>query len=280
MMKKITVLILALVIALSLVACGGSGGSGGSGSSSKAVMSSKTVTIDAVCVDDSYRDKDESPLRMVYVFMTLTPAEENLKTSSKSLYMTIGETNTYTAENYPDANEYADSYYYHSYLEDIYVGTTFKLVSTLLVPEGDLAAGKTVTLGNSDVADITEIHFTTDDIQHFNSDEEITKAVDPDGYAAAMAAREPADAETAAFVKNYITNYRFSLSMYGITYELTFKGDSFNLKTQLGSNGGTYVIQKGYIVCTYDSNGHSVEIPYTIEGDKVDLDTVSAFDVK
>lgn len=274
-MKKITVLILALVIALSLVACGGS-----SGSSSKAVMSSKTVTIDAVCVDDSYRDKDESPLRMVYVFMTLTPAEENLKTSSKSLYMTIGETNTYTAENYPDANEYADSYYYHSYLEDIYVGTTFKLVSTLLVPEGDLAAGKTVTLGNSDVADITEIHFTTDDIQHFNSDEEITKAVDPDGYAAAMAAREPADAETAAFVKNYITNYRFSLSMYGITYELTFKGDSFNLKTQLGSNGGTYVIQKGYIVCTYDSNGHSVEIPYTIEGDKVDLDTVSAFDVK
>lgn len=277
-MKKITVLILALVIALSLVACGGS--SGGSGSSSKAVMSSKTVTIDAVCVDDSYRDKDESPLRMVYVFMTLTPAEENLKTSSKSLYMTIGETNTYTAENYPDANEYADSYYYHSYLEDIYVGTTFKLVSTLLVPEGDLAAGKTVTLGNSDVADITEIHFTTDDIQHFNSDEEITKAVDPDGYAAAMAAREPADAETAAFVKNYITNYRFSLSMYGITYELTFKGDSFNLKTQLGSNGGTYVIQKGYIVCTYDSNGHSVEIPYTIEGDKVDLDTVSAFDVK
>lgn len=278
MMKKITVLILALVIALSLVACGGS--SGGSGSSSKAVMSSKTVTIDAVCVDDSYRDKDESPLRMVYVFMTLTPAEENLKTSSKSLYMTIGETNTYTAENYPDANEYADSYYYHSYLEDIYVGTTFKLVSTLLVPEGDLAAGKTVTLGNSDVADITEIHFTTDDIQHFNSDEEITKAVDPDGYAAAMAAREPADAETAAFVKNYITNYRFSLSMYGITYELTFKGDSFNLKTQLGSNGGTYAIQKGYIVCTYDSNGHSVEIPYTIEGDKVDLDTVSAFDVK
>ena len=278
MMKKITVLILALVIALSLVACGGS--SGGSGSSSKAVMSSKTVTIDAVCVDDSYRDKDESPLRMVYVFMTLTPAEENLKTSSKSLYMTIGETNTYTAENYPDANEYADSYYYHSYLEDIYVGTTFKLVSTLLVPEGDLAAGTTVTLGNSDVADITEIHFTTDDIQHFNSDEEITKAVDPDGYAAAMAAREPADAETAAFVKNYITNYRFSLSMYGITYELTFKGDSFNLKTQLGSNGGTYVIQKGYIVCTYDSNGHSVEIPYTIEGDKVDLDTVSAFDVK
>lgn len=277
-MKKITVLILALVIALSLVACGGS--SGGSGSSSKAVMSSKTVTIDAVCVDDSYRDKDESPLRMVYVFMTLTPAEENLKTSSKSLYMTIGETNTYTAENYPDANEYADSYYYHSYLEDIYVGTTFKLVSTLLVPEGDLAAGKTVTLGNSDVADITEIHFTTDDIQHFNSDEEITKAVDPDGYAAAMAAREPADAETAAFVKNYITNYRFSLSMYGITYELTFKGDSFNLKTQLGSNGGTYAIQKGYIVCTYDSNGHSVEIPYTIEGDKVDLDTVSAFDVK
>lgn len=276
-MKKITVLILALVIALSLVACGSSGGSG---SSSKAVMSSKTVTIDAVCVDDSYRDKDESPLRMVYVFMTLTPAEENLKTSSKSLYMTIGETNTYTAENYPDANEYADSYYYHSYLEDIYVGTTFKLVSTLLVPEGDLAAGKTVTLGNSDVADITEIHFTTDDIQHFNSDEEITKAVDPDGYAAAMAAREPADAETAAFVKNYITNYRFSLSMYGITYELTFKGDSFNLKTQLGSNGGTYVIQKGYIVCTYDSNGHSVEIPYTIEGDKVDLDTVSAFDVK
>lgn len=271
MMKKITALILALMMVLSLVACGGGG-------SAKSVMSSKTVNIDAVCVDDSYRDDNESPLRMVYVFMTVTPADENMKSGSTTLSMTIGESNSYDAENYPSANKYADSYYYSSYLEDIYVGTAFKLVSTILVPEGDLAAGKTVTLSSSSIDGLDDIHFSTDDIQHFNSDEEVTKAADPDGYAAAMAAREPADGETAAFVKSYITSYTFNLYMNGISYALSFQGDNFSLQTQLGTNGGTYVIQKEYIVCTYDSNNYSVEIPYTIEGDKVDLDTVTAFD--
>lgn len=283
-MKRFLALILALTMALSLAACGGGSSDdsddGKGGSSSKSTMSTETVTVDAVCVDDSYRDDDESPLRMVYVFMTLTPADENMKTSSNSLSMTIGESNTYSSEHYPSANKYADSYYYSSYLEDIYVGTEFKLVSTLLVPEGDLTAGKDVTLSSSSIADVEGICFTTDDIQHFNGDEEVTKAIDPDGYAAAMAAREPADEETAAFVKNYITQYTFNLYMNSISYALSFRDNSFILKTSFGTNGGAYVIQKGYIVCTYDSNGYSVEIPYTIEGDKVDLDTTSAFDVR
>lgn len=281
-MKRFLALILALTMVLSLAACGGSGDDGdgddGKDGSSKSTMSTETVTVDAVCVDDSYRDDDESPLRMVYVFMTLTPADENMKTSSDSLSMTIGESNTYNSEHYPPANKYADSYYYSSYLKDIYVGTEFKLVATILVPEGDLTAGKAVTLNSSQIADMEGIHFTTDDIQHFNSDEDVTKAADPDGYAAAMAAREPADEETAAFVKNYITQYAFNLYMGGVSLKLSFSDDNFKLKSSLGTNSGTYVIQKEYIVCTYDSNGYSVEIPYTIEGEKVDLDTAAAFD--
>lgn len=280
-MKRFLALILALVMVLSLAACGGGSDDNGKGDSgSQSVMSTETVTVDAVCVDDSYRDDDESPLRMVYVFMTITPANENLQTGSTLFSMTIGESNTYDSEHYPSANEYADSYYYSSYLEDIYVGSSLKLVSTMLVPEGDLTAGKTVTLSSSLIADVEGIHFTTDDIHHFNSDEEVTKAADPDGYAAAMAAREPADEKTAAFVKNYITQYTFNLYMTGVSLKLSFQGDNFTLKSTLGTNGGTYVIQKEYIVCTYDSTGYSVEIPYTIEGDKVDLDTTTAFDPK
>lgn len=269
-MKKITALVLAIVMALSLVACGGGSG--------KSVMSTEGVTIDAVCVNDAYRDDDESPLRMLYVFMSITPAKENLKVDCKYTDLIIDGANTYTSEWF-DVNDYADSYYYRTSLEDVFVGTTFKLALTFKVPEGDLVAGKTVTLNDDDIVGLADIHFKTDDIQHFSSDEDITKAVDPEGYASAMTDREPTDADTAAFVKNYITKYKFSLYMNYVNYALTFKGNTFTLTTQLGSNSGSYVIQKGYIACTYDSNGHTVEIPYVIEGDKVDLDTVAAFSV-
>ena len=78
-------------------------------------------------------------------------------------------------------------------------------------------------------------------------------------------------------MKDYITQYTFRLYANGISYALSFNGSSFTLKTNLGSNSGTYVIQKGYLACTYSSNGYTLEIPYSVEDGKIDLDTSAAF---
>lgn len=265
-MKKLFVLFLALVMVLSLAACGG-----------KSVMSTETISIDSVCVDDDYRDNDNSSLRLVYVFMTIGPTEENRQVSSNCIQMCIGGVNVYTSQWYP-VNEYADSYYYSTYMEDVYTSEQLKLVATFEVPEGDLSGRKDISITDSNLpAEVENIHFTTDDIQHYSGDLAITKAVDPDGYAHAMAQRAPADAATVIKVRNYITQHTFHLYANYTSYRLSFNGNNFTLKTDLGSNSGTYVIQKGYIACTYSSNGYTLEVPYTIEDGKIDLDTSAAF---
>lgn len=265
-MEKIICIFLSFALVLSLAAC-----------SSKSVMSTETISVDSVCVDDDYRDSDNSSLRLVYVFMTIGPVKENLQVSSQYVKMRIGESNVYSSQLYP-VNKYADNYYYSRYLEDVYISEQLKFVATFAVPEGDLTGGKNIVLMDDHFsAEAEKIHFTTDDIQHYNGDTAITQAVDPEGYAHAMAQREPADAATASTVKDYITQYTFRLYANGISYALSFNGSNFTLKTNLGSNSGTYVIQKGYLACTYSSNGYTLEIPYSVEDGKIDLDTSAAF---
>lgn len=63
-MEKIICIFLSFALVLSLAAC-----------SSKSVMSTETISVDSVCVDDDYRDSDNSSLRLVYVFMTIGPRQ-------------------------------------------------------------------------------------------------------------------------------------------------------------------------------------------------------------
>lgn len=105
-------------------------------------MSTETISVDSVCVDDDYRDSDNSSLRLVYVFMTIGPVKENLQVSSQYVKMRIGESNVYSSQLYP-VNKYADNYYYSRYLEDVYISEQLKFVATFAVPEGDLTGGKT-----------------------------------------------------------------------------------------------------------------------------------------
>ena len=294
-MKKTLSLLLAMLMLLGLAACGGSSESAAPESSAPeseapeseapesagAVMETDNFKINGVYVDDAYRDDDESPLRMVYLFYTITAADTNLDADSKYTEMTINGTNTYESDHYPPACSFAGSYYYSSYIEDVYMGTSLNVAATFLVPEADLAAGRSVTLADSSIPGIEAISFSTDDMIHLEGDEAICEAADPEGYAAAMELREPADEETTAMVQNQLNGAGWILSINGLTYDIDFWApNNFSVATSLGvTNSGTYTVQKGYVFCTYDSNGYTVEIPYTLTDTEFDIDMIAGFDV-
>jgi len=283
MKRRTLALFLAAMMSLSLTACGGgTSETPADAPADSQAVENDVVKIDGICVDDSYLEEDGSPLRLVYLFYTVNAGDANLQLASTSTQMTIGEANTYSAEHLPKASEFAPNYYYSSYLEDVYVGGTLQVVSTFKVPEGDLAAGKSITLSNTHIPEMAELTLSTDDLQHFNSAEELCAAMDPEGYAEELDKRSPADEATTAQAKGYLNGYYWSFYVNNTSYEIEFySGDTFEVRTSLGtSNSGTYTVDKGYITCTYPNlPDNPVRIPYTFADNDIDLDTTYAFDV-
>ena len=107
------------------------------------VMETDVVTLDGIAVNDGYmaEEYESSSLRMVYLFLTVHPQDENLSFSSIGTFMTIDGNNEYTSENYPDdaVCKLTSSYYYSSYIEDVYMGESFQVAMAFKVPEADLA---------------------------------------------------------------------------------------------------------------------------------------------
>lgn len=297
-MKKIIALLLCLAMAMALCACGSTTEVGENTEATvgteapietqpvetEPVMASATehMTIHGICVDNSYVDDDGSPLKMVYLFYTLTAGDTNLEIDSTYTNMTIGA-NTYQSANYANSAavcSYTSSFYYGSYIEDVYVGTSLQVIATFKIPEGDLTGGKTITLEDYQIPDEELILMTTDEIQFFESPEEMAAAMDPAGYEQEMYAREPADAETEKQVKDLINGYYWSFYVNSTSYEIEFWADNnFEVRTAFGTNGGTYTVQNGYIFCTYSGTGYTIEIPWVFANNDVDLDVVEAFDV-
>lgn len=285
MRKKGLLLGMLLLLTLALCACGGPEKEGTSGTEDKGgspVLSAEGLTIDGVYVDDSFVEEG-TPLKMVYLFYTVTAQDKNIETSSKGVGMQINEANTYKAEQYSTAATaapFASSYYYGGWVQDIYTGTTAKFVSTFEIPENDLTGGKTVKLSNADIPAMAEITFTTDDIQHMESGEAIAKAVDPEGYAAEMTAREDADAETTQKVKSLVNGYYWDFYVNNTAYQMEFFApDTFELRTSFATTTGKYSVQKGYVTCVNDSNGHTTRVPYSFENGDIKLELADAYDV-
>lgn len=283
-LKKFTALLLALVMCLSLCACGGDGESKDEESGSTA--SSGAVSVDGIYVDDSYSDADGSSLRLVYLLYTVNAGSANLRNASTSVSIIINGANTYTGDvqNTASVAQYMRNYECSKYVKDIYVGETMKFVAMYEIPEGDLADGNTVTFSASDITDWESITLSTGDFIHCESGEALAKAADPEGYASAMAAREPADEQTAATVRSSINGYYWSFYVNNIHYELEFaEGDVFQLRTRLGGGAttadGTYTVAKEYIICTYTDTGYKVEVPYEFKDGEISLDTTAAFSV-
>lgn len=248
------------------------------------VLETPHMKINGFCVDDSYRDSDNSPLRMVYLFYTLTSTDTNLKIDSKDTKLTVNGINEYSSAHYSStasATEFMPNYLYSSTIKQIYVGSSANVTATFEIPEGDLIPGKSVTLSDSQNPDAASIRFSTDDLQHFNSGEEIARTYDPEGYQSIQHAYEDADYSTAEYVKSLVNGYYWWCYQYNTKYEVEFYApNSFEVRTSLGTaNSGTYTVKNGYLFCTYDSNDKTLKIPYVIKNGDIEPDLLAAFDV-
>jgi len=244
-------------------------------------LENEDARIEGIYVDLSYDEGDGSPLKMVYVFLTLSPAAQNTKADAKYSQLTIGA-NTYESDFYKRACTYMPSYYYSSFIEDVYVGTEFKVALTFKVPEGDLTGGKDVTLTDSTMP-LNGLRLTTDAFVLCESAQAIGELVDTEACAQVVYAREPADDATtqkvAAAINGYYFTFYVSAGTSIMTYELEFWApNNFELRTPILDNSGTYEVRNGYIFLTYPTGGDVVEIAYEF-GDDIILYCSEAFSI-
>ncbi len=255
------------------------------GPETSATNSTDNLTIEKIYVDNSYTDEDNPSLKMVYVFFNVTATDENLKTDSVYTDLIINGTNTYSSDRYvTEAEDFMPSYYSGKYIKDVYVGESLKVVATFQIPEGDLSAGREITFSDTQITDFNKIKCSTDDIEYFENGTDLAKKADPKGYKKELDNRSDADEETARKVKNSINGYEYTFYVNSTTYSLTFSSpNKFILYANIngvtvGGNGGKYEVKKGYVACTYDSNGTTVFIPYSFEDGEIKLETADAFD--
>lgn len=273
-MKKILSLLLALVMIFSLCACGEV--------APEKTLSNDYMDITGIYVDNSYDDGKDGKLGLLYIFYTVHTEAENLSIDSNSAKITVGDVNTYESEHLPDACDYAKSYYYSSYLEDVYAGDELKVVETFKVAKGDLETGKSITFDKDQVTDTEKLSFSTDDIVFCENAKEIAKKADPEGYEEEVRAREEADGATKKKVKNAINGYYYSFYVNYTSYKLEFiSPNKFELSALGNTNSGTYTVRNNYIFLKYSSNNYTVKIPYSFdETGKIELDVADAFDVR
>lgn len=245
--------------------------------------------IEGIYVDNSYTSKDDGNKKLVYVFFDAFTNAENLQVSSKASTLTVNDTNSYESSKLMGKAIPMESYYYSSYIKDVYVGESQKVVLTFIIPAAELEAGRTITMDLYGIPDTDKIKLSTDEIVACNSEDEIAQQADPEGYASYQTKIQPADAETTEKVKQAINGYTFSFS-YSVGNSTINQGMAFEapdkFEMQLGGtrvNGGTYVVENGFLACTYDGqvdvNGNKVSdekktvlVPWSWGADDIELD--------
>ncbi len=291
-MKKILALVLAIVMLISFAGCGSSGENETPEVYEPAieepeieepqyVTETDNFKLDGMAVDNSYRDEDNSPIRLVYLFYTVTATDTNLKVSSVYNDLTINGLNTYESK-LDVGGDFIRGYHYDDTILDIYIGESKKVVSVFRIPEGDLAPGREVTFYDDDIPGVENIKFLTDEIRYFESDEELAKGMDPEGYAEEMDLRNPADAETVAKVEAQLVGYTYSEYTQYVTYKISFyKNGKCTFANEIGglsnSLDTTFEVLKGYIgIINFE--GEMSYIPYEFEEDgSIDLDINEGF---
>lgn len=236
------------------------------------------MTIEGVYVDNSYSTEDNENMRFLYIFYTAHTNDQNLKIDSKSMNIKINDANTYKAVRSKKESRYLRNYHNSAYLKEVYVGEEGKFVETFEVPEGDLEAGRTISISKSQIPDADKIRLTTDEITFCDSPEEVAEKADPEGYEEEMWALDDADSEVVAAVKEEINGYQWDVNANNMKYQIEFwEPNEYELRTSFNTSGGTYEVKNGYIICTNDIDG-KIEIPFTYENGSVKVDVISAFD--
>ena len=239
---------------------------------------SKYMTVDGLYVDNTYSTSTSDTTRFLYIVYTVHTDAENLKVDSKSMNITIDDTNTYTAVRSNPQVRYMKNYYNGAYLQDVNIGESKKFVETFEVPEADLAEGRSISISKSQVPESDKIVLSTDDIVFCDGPEEIAKIVDPEGYEQETWALEDADSDVVEAVKNEINGYQWDVYANSIAYQIEFwDPNNYELRTAFSTSGGTYEVKNGYIICTNDIGG-VIEIPFTYENGKVEVDVAAGFD--
>lgn len=298
-MKKVVILMLTLALCLNLWACGSEKQEAETVAETTEKVTEPIVEtteaavtvsgesahckIDGIYVDNGFEDADHPNMKMVYVCYSVFTNDQNLSVSSKYSELTFESGNTYSSETYfKSCCDWIPSYYSSDYLEDIYMGESLKVVSTFKVPMAEFDNGERIDVCPYGIPRDEELYYRADQVQFFDSADALAQAADPEGYARIQALHEPADAQTVNQVKNAMNGYYWSFYVNSTSYEIEFYAPNrFQVRVRaLGvNNGGTYEVQKGFVVCTYDSNGSVVEIPYSWKNNDIDLNLTDAFDV-
>lgn len=240
-------------------------------------------TLDGIYVDNSYADENSPGLKMVYVLYTAFTNDQNLKVCSMRSEMEFASGNTYSSEFYSKANHgYMPSYYCSNYLEEIFIGGSRKVMSVFQVPEAEFANGEVITVKPYGLPDGEVLKVAAADVKFFDDAGALAEAADPEGYAQALLLRQPADADTVSKVKKALNGYYWSFYVNSTGYQIEFYSpNTFEVRVSaLGvANRGKYEVQNGFLVCTYDSNGAVVEIPWHWGESDIEIDVTTAFSV-
>ncbi len=256
------------------------------------LLSSGNISIDGICTLDSYVSDDGSPLKPVFFFYTIWSEDENLSITSEGTTLTINGKNSYESKSLI-VSDYITKYYNSTLLKQVYMGEELCVVTTFMIPEADLAAGRSITIKDERIPGAENLRFNTDDIQHFNDILEIAQAMDPQGYAEQVAAetladmqeaylREPVDEETENKAKScLIGDFCWSFVCLNMSCEIEFFWDNtYELRAPINTTSGTYEITNGYIICTNADTGSITEIPWHFTDNDIAIDPVSAFGIQ
>lgn len=269
-----------------------SSGSSGSGSSQEnstgspekdqdaVVTETDYMTIEGLYVDNSYSTEDNENIRFLYVCYTAHTKAENLSIDCKSMKLTVNDVNTYKAARSKKEIRYMRNYYNGAYLKKVNIGDEVKFVETFEIPRAELEPGRSIRISKSQIPDSDKIRLRTDDIVFLDSPEKVAETVDPEGYEKEKWALEDADNEVTSAVKNEINGYQWEVNVDKFKYVIEFwEPNNYELRTSFNTSGGTYVVKNGYIICTNDIGG-TIEVPFTYEGGRVKVDSISAFDFR
>ena len=270
-MKRVFAALLALTLVLAFAGC--------AAVEEGPKNANQYLTVEGLYVDTTYESDDGKIL--LYAAINVNAADKNLEVDAKYTPINIGE-NNYESEFYKGTCKYMPNYYYSSFIEEVPIGTQLKWALTWEVYEADLEAGKTITFGDSM---FNGIELVTDDVVTCEGIEAVGLLADPAGSAEIVEKSAPADEDTVKKVRNAINGYYFKFQVTVgtslIEYELEFSSpNNFEVRSMGISNGGTYDVRNGYIYCTYPTNGHTIEVPYSFDASgEIGLNCSAAFSI-
>ena len=279
-MKKIYSLLLVVTMMLSICACGkGEKAEDFESQSTENTQSAENITIEGLYVDNSYTTSTSDTTKMLYIVYEAHTDAENMQIDCKSMNITFEELNSYDACRTKNQVRYMPNYYNGAYLKKVNIGESAKFVETFEVPEAELAPNRTITISKSQIPGCDKLKLSTNDIVFCNSAEEVGAKADPEGCEKEKWSLQDADEATITAVKSEINGYQWDITANKLNYEIEFFApNSFEIRTAVSTAEGKYEVKNGYIICT-NSIGGVVEIPYTNNNGKIDVDIISAFDV-